>query len=167
MNRFQLNKQTSLEMMTLIGLIGLDQLTKWWAFLNQVNITVISNFFYFSYTRNTGAAWSILEGNLPILAFISFIAGTAMMIYYGLKRDSLNNYYRWILVLIMAGTWGNFIDRAFYVEGVIDFISFQFGTYYFPTFNLADSVLTVGVILLILLTGLEEYVWKKKSLKSK
>jgi signal peptidase II len=167
MKSFSPRKYLFIDSTVFVFLVVADQATKWWAFLNVVNFSVINNFFYFSYTRNTGAAWSILAGNLPFLAAISFIAGTAMLIYYFLKGATLNSYYRWVLVLIMAGTWGNFIDRAFYEEGVIDFISFQFGTYYFPTFNIADMLLTVGVILLVVMTVMEEYIWKKKPSKSK
>jgi signal peptidase II len=167
MNFMTQQKQVFIEMIVFALLIAADQASKWWAFLIQVNESIIPNFFYFSYTRNTGAAWSILEGNLPLLAGISLIAGVAMLIYYALKGSTLTSYYRWVLILIMAGTWGNFIDRAFYEEGVIDFISFQFRSYYFPTFNIADSLLTIGVILLIAMTVLEEYLWKKKPSKSK
>jgi signal peptidase II len=160
-------KIVSPEIAFFVLLVGLDQLTKWWAYLSFINWTIIPDFFYFSYTRNTGAAWSILEGQLPLLALISFIAGSTMFVYYWIKGYTMTNYFRWLLIVIMAGTWGNFIDRAFYQEGVIDFISFQFGSYFFPTFNLADAYLTIGVIILIGVTLLEEYVWKKNPLKLK
>jgi signal peptidase II len=53
------------------------------------------------------------------------------------------------MVLFLAGTWGNFINRAFFPEGVIDFLSFDFGLFIFPTFNVADTALTIAVILFI------------------
>ena len=59
--------------------------------------------------------------------------------------------YKWLrvaLVFVVAGTLGNFIDRLT-MNAVVDFIGFIFGSYYFPVFNLADSFLVVGVIMLV------------------
>jgi signal peptidase II len=136
--------------------LGLDVITKQWAAAIQVNVPVIDGFFYLRYSRNTGAAWSILADNQALLALISFVVGTGFGYYY------LQQYrqYGWMnhlaSVLFLTGTWGNFIDRAFFSEGVIDFLSFQFGTYIFPTFNVADSALTVGVIIFILASFFEK-----------
>lgn len=148
--------------------MALDQITKWWAFLMDVDLTLIPNFLHLDYVRNTGAAWSILEGYLPILAVISFVAGVLLLWYFYRNDRTLNGPQRWSLVLILSGTWGNFIDRAFYGEGVIDFVKLQFGNYYFPTFNVADSCLTIGVIALIAFAAYDDWkdrLWKKKSSK--
>jgi len=59
--------------------------------------------------------------------------------------------YKWAkyaMAFIVAGTIGNFIDRLAY-DSVIDFISLIFGDYYFPIFNLADTFMTVGIIMIL------------------
>jgi signal peptidase II len=130
-----------------VAVLLLDVLTKQWAASIRINLTVIDGFFYLRYSRNTGAAWSILSNNQGLLAVISFVVGVGFAYYYVRQYTT----YGWInhlaSVLFLSGTWGNFIDRAFFPEGVIDFLSFHFGDYIFPTFNVADSALTVGVIL--------------------
>ena len=144
-----------------IGIILLDQGTKLWAQMNAVNITVIPNFFYLVYARNTGAAWSIFEGELFLLASISFVVGVGLWIYFLYQFKNLNTFNKLAITLFLAGTWGNFIDRAFYQIGVIDFLSFHFGTYIFPTFNIADSALTISVVMLIVYALFEEKLKKK------
>ncbi len=136
-------------------LLLLDFFTKQWAAMTAINETVIDGFFYLTYSRNTGAAWSILAGNQWLLALISLTVGTTLLFYY-LKQFLAFNFWNHLAInLFLAGTWGNFIDRAFYQEGVIDFLSFHFGDYIFPTFNVADSVLTIGVIILIIFSVFE------------
>ena len=60
--------------------------------------------------------------------------------------------YKWLrvsLIFIISGTLGNFIDRLIF-NGVIDFLSFVFGEYYYPIFNLADAFLVVGMIMFVI-----------------
>ena len=139
-----------------ILIVIVDQITKWAAYLNNVSITVIPGFFRLSYTRNTGAAWSILSSVPWLLAIISFVAGIAMIAYFFYKKATLNQWWRAALMLMIGGTWGNFIDRAFYPEGVIDFLAFNIFGYPFPTFNVADMALVVGTIGLILIMLIED-----------
>ena len=158
----------------LIPLIRIfDYVTKIIAFDKKVNLTIINNFFYFRLYGNTGAAWSILEEHPEILALISVVATAAMIFiivkfYRKFKKLTLISIY-----LMLAGTVGNMIDRClqfvpgtrYYGFGVIDFISFKFGSYNFPVFNIADSSLVIGVILLMVVTIVDEiliYVYKKK-----
>jgi len=133
----------------------LDFFTKQWAATTAINETVIDGFFYLTYSRNTGAAWSILAGNQWLLALISLTVGTTLLFYYLKQFPAFKVWNHLAINLFLAGTWGNFIDRAFYQEGVIDFLSFHFGDYIFPTFNVADSVLTIGVIILIIFSVFE------------
>lgn len=127
----------------------LDIVTKQWAASQQVNLVIIPDFFYLAYSRNTGAAWSILEGQQWLLAIISFVVGIGFGAYYLQHFSKIMVWNHIAITLFLAGTWGNFIDRAFDDRGVIDFLSFRFGDYLFPTFNVADSALTVGVFILI------------------
>ena len=154
-------------------IIIFDYVTKIIAFDKKVNLTIINNFFYFRLYGNTGAAWSILEEHPEILALISVLATAAMIFiivkyYKKFKKLTLISIY-----LMLAGTVGNMIDRClqfvpgtrYYEFGVIDFISFKFGSYNFPVFNIADSALVIGVILLMVVTIVDEiliYVYKKK-----
>jgi signal peptidase II len=130
-------------------LLLIDIISKQWAALTQINQEVIPDFFYFYYSRNTGAAWSFLAGNQWLLAIISFVVGVVFSFYYFKNYATFSFFNHLGISLFLSGTWGNFIDRALFPEGVIDFLSFRFGSYIFPTFNVADSALTIGVIILI------------------
>lgn len=134
------------------------------------HLVIIDNFFYFSYYRNTGAAWSILEDYPWVLALISLVASLAMISYRIIKAKSLNNYHKAAWALVIAGTFGNFIDRAFYkaltgIAGVVDFLHFQFGDYHFPIFNVADMCLVIGIIGMVVLTLFED-IRQKKNLET-
>ena len=130
-----------------------DQLTKSY-FKNYVqengNVTVIDGFFYFTYTVNTGAAWSFLSGVSWAQTFFKILTSIALVFFAVFYLYALLKGYKWLqisLVFVMGGTIGNFIDRIIQ-NGVTDFIGFIFGSYYFPIFNLADSFLVVGVIMI-------------------
>lgn len=132
-------------------LVGLDQITKYIVAKDETNITVIENFFFISYSTNKGAGFSFLAdkewGQLlfKIITPIALIAFIAFYVY-AVKRS-----YKWLgysIIGIIAGTIGNYIDRLLNGE-VVDFLSFKFGSYFFPTFNIADICLTVGVIMII------------------
>ena len=88
-----------------------------------------------------------------------------------MNRKKLTLLKKALIAVILAGTWGNFIDRAFYKlilgsEGVVDFISFQFGNYNFPIFNVADICVTVGIISYAVLVFVEDYIKSKKENQS-
>lgn len=114
--------------------------------------TVIDGFFDFTYTVNTGAAWSFLAGKSWAQTFFKVLTSIALVLFYGFyiyacKKDY--KFLRYALILIIGGTIGNFIDRLAY-NGVVDFLSFTFGSYDFPVFNLADSYMTIGIIMLFI-----------------
>lgn len=148
----------------IILLIGLDALTKWLfeIYLPDTRLAVIPNFFYFEVTYNKGMAWGTFANQTVLLACVSFIAGLIMIGFLAYKYKTLNKLYKVSLYLMIAGCYGNFIDRAFYEKGVIDFIQFVFGSYIFPTFNLADSYLVIGCIILLITLILEDFVFKDK-----
>ena len=155
-------------------LVGIDLLTKWLAeiFLVEGELNaIIPNFLYFTKSYNTAVAFS-LGSSLPmpvgraINITISVVMSVAILWYWILNDDRFNNFQRSIAMLLTAGAVGNLIDRAFYWEaitgfdGVIDFIQFYLGggpsapnnfVNPFATFNLADSYLTIGMIMLIVL----------------
>ncbi len=136
-----------------IAVIGIviDQLVK---FLIETNITlrssitVIKDFFYITYVRNTGGAWGILAGNILFLILI-----TIVFIYILIKYISNEKKISLIQTIsygfIISGILGNLIDRLF--RGyVVDMFHTYIFSYDFPVFNIADSLIVVGVIFMII-----------------
>ncbi|MCI9292220.1 MAG: signal peptidase II [Erysipelotrichaceae bacterium] len=135
----------------------IDQLTKYYVSSHMMlgqKIPIISGFFNFTYYHNTGAAWSMLEGKMWFFYIITIVALIAMWMFYQHAKES-DVITRYGLVLMMAGTVGNFIDRLCfqYVRDFIDFIIFG---YDFPVFNIADMALCIGVFFIIIDIFLEE-----------
>ena len=113
-------------------------------------ISVIDGFFYLVLRKNRGAAWSFLaepDWGIYLLAGTSLLV-TLVLLYllFRTRHVRLKVY----LTIICAGSIGNLIDRIRY-GAVTDFLDFHFGSYIFPTFNLADSLIVCGTILLCLL----------------
>lgn len=131
----------------IIAAFILDRLTKLWVLDSVVGnpITVINNFFYIRHLENKGAAFSILHGKTIFLVATSSIV--ALVLIFILIKNK-NRFFRLTLSLILGGALGNLFDRIFREGSVIDFLEFHFGSYVFPTFNLADSFVVVGTILL-------------------
>jgi len=133
----------------LIILVGfsLDRLSKFWVLDSLVGnpITVVKNFFYLRHLENEGAAFSILQGKTLLLIIMVSLVALAL-IYYLVKNKS--KFLRATLSLILGGALGNLYDRIFNKGSVIDFLEFHFGSYIFPTFNLADTFVVIGTILL-------------------
>lgn len=132
----------------LIGLIVLflDQFTKQavrGSFVYGESRPVIDGFFNLVYVRNDGAAWNILSGQSILLILISF----AVLILLYIYRSSFlqeKNSHRILLGLMIGGIAGNLIDRIRF-GWVTDFLDFQFGTYHYPSFNVADSAICIAV----------------------
>ena len=111
-------------------------------------VEVWENFFWFTNVHNTGAAWSLLAGQWSFFIAVSFIALVAMVVFF-IKSNPHQTVYRYALLVLFAGTLGNFMDRLF-LGYVRDFLSFNLFGYMFPVFNVADIALNVGVGLMIL-----------------
>ena len=139
-------------LITLAVLIAGDQITKFLAEKDEINITVIDKFFYLNYATNSGAGFSFLADKPWGQTVFLIVTPIALVGFLGFYLFAFKKSYKWLacsITLIIAGTIGNFIDRV--LNGrVVDFLSFQFGSYFFPTFNVADICLTVGVIMLII-----------------
>ena len=114
---------------------------------NEV-ITIIKNFFYIIYTNNTGPAFSILLGKRIFLIVVAILI-IGILLYY-IKKNKVDGKLNIIAFsLIIGGSLGNLIDRI--VRGyVVDFISIKLGSYNFPIFNIADTLIVVGVFLLLI-----------------
>ncbi|MBC2582949.1 signal peptidase II [Clostridium sp. DJ247] len=135
----------------ILGLI-LDRVTKIWA-LNSLSttsgITIIKDFFGFSYLENRGAAFGILQNKTGFLSFITIII-VAGIVYYLIKYRPVSKLITISLSLILSGAIGNLIDRVWY-KYVVDFILIHYrDVYYFPTFNVADMLVVIGTVLLVI-----------------
>ncbi|MBE8159172.1 MAG: signal peptidase II [Betaproteobacteria bacterium] len=136
-----------------IFLVLADQLSKWLAYENLgLGAYQITDFLSLTFVQNFGAAFSFLADGggwqRYFLSAISITASVAIIIWmfqihprHRLKLSALS--------LILAGAIGNMIDRIF--SGfVIDFIDFHYAGWGFPVFNLADSLIFIGVVLLLI-----------------
>lgn len=136
----------------------IDQLSKYIissTLLLGESIKIIRSVFYIIYVQNTGAAWSILEGNRIFLVLISFVA--LFMIYkFFLKDKNFTRIKEIGYGILIGGIFGNLIDRI--IHGyVIDFISIYIGSYIFPVFNIADIGIVIGAFITIFILLKEEY----------
>ena len=108
---------------------------------------VIKNFFYITYVKNTGMAWSLLNNQTLLLTIISAVV--VIFIVYYICTNKLNTMYKVIYGLILGGAIGNLYDRIMF-QYVRDFLDFYIFGYNFPVFNIADSALTIGIFLLLI-----------------
>ena len=109
------------------------------------DLEVIRGFFYIIHVGNTGAAWSMFAGRSVLLACLA--AGTLLAIYFWRHSLGLRDRLSQISFgLLCGGIVGNLVDRLLH-HHVIDFIDLHFGSYIYPTFNVADSGICVGVLL--------------------
>ncbi len=108
------------------------------------------------YVENPGAAWGLFQNMSPGVRNGFFIAvslaAVAFILFYFRRLRPEQRYAQIALGLLLSGAVGNFIDRLAR-EYVIDFIDWYAGSYHWPTFNLADSMIVVGVLMLVLQPG--------------
>ena len=141
----------------------LDQLSKLLVvkYLLSRDLVLVPGFFKLMYLENSGAAFGILQNKFLLFVAITLVVVAAII--YNLPKLKKFSLPYWSLVLILAGTIGNFIDRV-RLGYVVDFISLKFNSYHFAVFNLADSMIVVGAIFLcftILKSDDKEASWKK------
>lgn len=112
-------------------------------------IPVIGDFFLITSIRNRGAAFGILQEQRLFFLIITVIVVAGIVWYLVRSRQNGSRLLLISLSMVLGGAVGNFLDRALYGE-VVDFLQFNFGSYTFPVFNLADTGICVGVALVIL-----------------
>ncbi|MEA2012153.1 MAG: signal peptidase II [Verrucomicrobiota bacterium] len=146
----------NISLLVVLPLIVLDQLTKFLInktiTISHEKIVVIPNFFHIVHVRNRGAAWGMFSNYGIILLALSFIF-LFFILYYQKNLIENRKSFQWALSLITAGIIGNLIDRMFYGE-VIDFLCFFYKNFQWPSFNVADSSICVGVGIYILFSFL-------------
>jgi len=118
------------------------------------SIPMIDGFFYLTSHRNKGAAWGILQDKMIFFYIITAIVVIAI-IYYMQMHAKGHPLFATGLALVLGGAIGNFVDRLVKQE-VVDFLDVIIIHYDFPIFNIADSALTIGVIVILIVTFLEE-----------
>jgi signal peptidase II len=136
-----------------LSVIALDRITKFLiiGYLPLFDSIEIFSFLHIVNIRNTGAAFGMFKS----LGSSFFIGISVIAIIFILNLLIRNIYDRFGLSLILGGAIGNLIDRILYGK-VVDFIDFSIGAYHWPSFNVADSALTVGIILILLKSVLKK-----------
>jgi signal peptidase II len=129
-----------------LAIIALDQVTKYLivTMLSAYDSIEIFSFLHIVNVRNTGAAFGSFKSLGSSFFIIVAVAAIGFIVYLLMKRV----YNTFGLSLILGGAVGNLIDRIFYGQ-VVDFIDFSIGSYHWPAFNVADSSLTVGIMLIL------------------
>lgn len=130
------------------GVLALDLWTKQWATATLAYhkpVEVIGEFVRLTYTRNSGVAFGLGAGfRFPYYIF-SIIAAVVILVMF-LRRAVHSRTQELALALILGGALGNLVDRITTGE-VVDFIEIGWSAWHWPVFNVADSAVTVGVVL--------------------
>ena len=139
-----------IKILILVSLIFFDLLTKYLIqdnlFLNQS--IKINEYFDLVYVQNFGVSFGLFSGYVShwILIFIALIV-VILIFYLFIKSDKQLEKLAYFLIII--GAFGNILDRLLNTY-VVDFISFHYGSLYWPAFNLADIYITIGIIMLLI-----------------
>jgi signal peptidase II len=122
-------------------------------------VSVIGDFFRLIHVQNPAIAFSIGRGieagaRRPLFILLPLIVIALLFLYYIFTRDPLTRFQKWCFGALVGGGLGNYVDRIFRPEGVVDFLDFRFygllGMERWPTFNLADATVVVSGILLFI-----------------
>ncbi len=136
-----------------LGVYLADQVTKRLAeaLREHPSLPIIPDFFHLTYVENAGIAWGLFadagDGGRLVLSIISLVAATGIAIY-ALRTPVNEKLTHWGLALVLGGVLGNLTDRLFR-GAVVDFLDFTLGGYKWPTFNIADTVISIGAFILI------------------
>jgi signal peptidase II len=141
--------------LVLAGVAGLDQWTKWLVQSRLAlhdSIAVIPGFFDLVLVRNRGAAWGILANHTWLLTAISlavllFVCGRFRYLAEGWPERGV------AIALLAGGIVGNLIDRI-WLRAVTDFLRFYYRDFEWPSFNVADSAICIGIFLYIMSSAL-------------
>lgn len=131
----------------IIGIASADQILKYLVVLNihsGTSVVIIKDFFQLTYTQNTGVAFSFFQ-NMNYIMIPVMLAISGVIIYVLIKSKS--KFVNLSLSFILGGALGNLIDRIFR-GNVVDFLDFKIFGRHFYIFNLADTFIVIGTILL-------------------
>ena len=154
--RSAMKKKYRVLLIILLWILSVDQWTKY-SIQSRLTlhhtVPVVKGFFNLTHVRNPGGAFGILAGDqgglgASLFLIVSLVAiGIILLFFFKTKDDEDILYLAFSLVL--AGAIGNLIDRFRYGE-VIDFLDFHLFSFHWPAFNIADSVICVGMGLIVL-----------------
>ena len=130
----------------------LDQATKIFIhtqFPRQESKTIIEGFFNISYVTNSGGAFGLFNDSSQWIRFILFLLIPLFCIYliFKLLQETGDRFQILALSFILGGAFGNYLDRV-RLGYVVDFIDWHFKGWHWPTFNIADSFIVIGVVIL-------------------
>lgn len=164
--RDEARKKTALYLGLTLGLIVIDQLSKYIVERSlrlYDPVPVIGDFFRLTYIFNRGAAFGIHLGEWSRVAFSILPVAAAALLYMMYRQTPWRDKARLIsIALVTGGAIGNLIDRIRSSRGVVDFFDFGFGTMRWPVFNVADIGVTVGALLLAVSLWREEQTLEKE-----
>jgi signal peptidase II len=128
--------------------VALDQLSKLWISANRSQIELLPGFLYLRYTENTGAIFGLVHSHTELFIALG-IAGLVIILVFLYYFPPATTLGVLSFALILSGAVGNLIDRI-RLRHVIDFINLHVHElFHWPTFNVADAALTVGILMLI------------------
>lgn len=145
------------KMMVIIGIVLiLDMVSKYVVsslMVENQSFSIINNFFRITYVKNTGAAFSFLDGNVLVLILVTiFFLGC--MFYYTFFK--VKNFWEGVSYgLVLGGAIGNFIDRSI-LGYVRDFIDIDIFGYDYPIFNIADCFIVIGILMYLFISFYKE-----------
>lgn len=141
-----------------IVIILFDQMTKLMivnVLHERLPIIIIENYFQVSYVKNYGAAFGIMQNKQWFFIIITFIILVAAI--FLIKKRNFTTTMRTALFMVIGGAVGNLIDRI-RLGYVIDFIDIKFGNIYdYPVFNIADSFIVIGTVIIAYLILSDRY----------
>lgn len=111
------------------------------------SIPIIKNFFSITLAKNTGVAFSLLEGKIDIVIIVTLIV--LFLIIDMLRKNNIKENEKKYYALMIGGALGNLLDRIIYGY-VIDFLDFKIINYNYPIFNIADTCIVIGMFLLLI-----------------
>jgi len=135
-------------MIMILGILILDRMTKYLAVENLQKIDtlpIVKGVLHLTYVENTGAAFSILTGRQNLLIVFTGLVILVMCFFFLREKKHMSSIANIAMSMVIGGAIGNWIDRILF-NYVIDFIDFRLIN--FAIFNVADSFIVVGAILL-------------------
>ena len=147
----------------ILAILVADQVTKWLVVENiplYGHVDFLPGFLGFTYTKNFGAAWSMLSGQQWLFVLVFAILTALLLLEYFKKPLPFTSLERWLIAAVYGGGLGNVIDRV-RLGYVVDMIQTEFMD--FPVFNVADCFISCGCILLILhMIFFNKEFWKEE-----
>jgi signal peptidase II len=147
-------KGKKLYLFIMLAIVAIDQLSKWLVSRTispETTVDIIKGFFRLWYVRNSGAIWGFFSGHgnklVPLAITALAIAALLIVGFFFLRTPERNRFELTAYAFILGGALGNIIDRL-RLGFVVDFLDVYIKSNHWPTFNCADSCITIGVLLL-------------------